>query len=97
MKQCNNCETHTHPSHQGQIPRINRAIGQLEGIKRMISQRKHCPDILIQLKAVKSAIRATEIEILKAHLNSCVKKSFASAAERDREIEEIKKLMSGMI
>jgi DNA-binding FrmR family transcriptional regulator len=28
----------SHPSHGGQVPMLNRAIEQLEGIKRMISE-----------------------------------------------------------
>ena len=95
MKHCDCNEPH--PSHEKQIPRLNRAIGQLEGIKRMIVERKYCPDILIQFKAVKSAIHAAECEILSQHLNSCVAKSFSSPRDRDREIAEIKKIISGMM
>ena len=96
MKKCE-CHKNNHPSHEAQIPRLNRAIGQLEGIKRMISERKYCPDILIQFKAVKSAIRAAECEILNEHLNSCVAQSFSSPKDRDKHIAEIKKLISQMI
>lgn len=96
MKKCD-CDKHTHPNHAAQIPRLNRAIGQLEGIKRMIADRKYCPDILIQFKAVKSAIRAAEAEILNQHLNSCVAHSFTSTKDRDKHIAEIKKLISQMI
>ena len=96
MKQCD-CEQYLHPSHEKQIPRLNRAIGQLEGIRRMIEERKYCPDILIQFKAVKSAIHAAECEILNEHLQSCVAKSFACDHDRDKRIAEIKKLISNMI
>ena len=96
MKKCE-CQKTNHPSHAAQIPRLNRAIGQLEGIKRMISERKYCPDILVQFKAVKSAIHAAECEILNEHLNSCVAQSFASAKDRDKQIAEIKKLISQMV
>ncbi|MBR1380579.1 MAG: metal-sensitive transcriptional regulator [Alphaproteobacteria bacterium] len=96
MKKCD-CENHNYPSHDAQIPRLNRAIGQLEGIKRMITDRKYCPDILIQFKAVKSAIHAAEVEILNEHLNSCVARSFESAKDRDKHIAEIKKLISQMV
>ena len=96
MKKCD-CKTHTHPSHEAQIPRLNRAIGQLEGIKRMISDRKYCPDILVQFKAVKSAIHAAEVEILNEHLKSCVAQSFTCEKDRDKQIAEIKKLISQMI
>lgn len=80
------------PCHKGEIPRLNRVIGQLEGIKKMIETHRYCPDILIQLRAVRSAIRAVEGNILKAHLQSCVAQSFESHIDRDQKIEELKQL-----
>ncbi len=84
--------SHPCPDHSVEIPRINRAIGQLEGIKKMISEYRYCPDILIQLRAVRSAIRAVESSILKNHLQSCVAQSFASDRERDEKLKELKEL-----
>ena len=71
-------EKHRHPCHKQEIPRLNRVIGQLEGVKKMIEELRYCPDILIQLRAARSAIRAVESNILKTHLQSCVAQSFAS-------------------
>lgn len=80
------------PSHTGELPRLNRISGQVEGIKKMIETNRYCPDILIQLKAIRSAIRAVESNILAAHLQSCVAQSFASVEERDKKIAELKTL-----
>ena len=96
MQQCE-CVAPIGAGHEKQIPRINRAIGQLQGIKRMIAEHKYCPDILVQFKAVKSAIRAAEREILNEHLNNCVTKSFSSPDERDQKIAEIKNIIAQMV
>lgn len=90
------CQEIQHPSHDRQIPRLNRIIGQIEGIKKMIGERRYCPDILIQFKAIKSAIKAAEREVLNIHLNSCVTDSFKNEKDRDKKIEEIKELISNM-
>ena len=45
--------------------KLNRAIGQLNGIKKMVDDDRMCEDILIQLSAVKSAVEATKAVILK--------------------------------
>ena len=42
-----------HPCHKAEIPRLNRVIGQLEGIKKMIEEQRYCPEILIQLNKAK--------------------------------------------
>lgn len=80
------------PDHCCELGRVNRIIGQLEGIKKMIGEGRYCPDILIQLRAVRSAVKAVQGNILKKHLQHCVAKSFASEAERDAKIEELKEL-----
>lgn len=86
-------DTNQHyPCHKQQIPRINRAIGQLEGIKKMIEDQRYCPDILIQLRAVRSAVRAVESCILKTHLQSCVAQSFNSETEKEQKLNELKEL-----
>jgi DNA-binding FrmR family transcriptional regulator len=85
-----------YPSHEAQLPRINRVIGQLEGMKKMISSRRYCPEILVQFKAIKAAIKAVEIEILNSHLGACVADSFKSGRDREKKIAEIKTLLARM-
>jgi DNA-binding FrmR family transcriptional regulator len=93
----NSCSESEYLGHERQIPRLNRIIGQIEGIKKMIADRRRCPDILIQFKAVKSAVKAVEREVLDAHLSMCVSESFASPSSRDEKIREIKNLIAGSI
>ena len=90
-QQCDTCtDEGTHPDHSKQIHRINRAIGQLEGVKRMIEERRYCPDILTQTRAISSAVRSLEANILKDHLENCVRNAFKSG-KRDAEdkVEEL--------
>ena len=52
--------------------RINRAIGQLNGIKTMIDDNRYCGDVLIQLSAVQSAVGKVSQLVLKNHMETCV-------------------------
>lgn len=63
------------PDHSAEIKRINRIIGQLEGVKNMIVENAYCPEILIQTKAVSSAIKSLEVTMLERHVQHCVKNS----------------------
>lgn len=57
--------------------RINNIIGQLEGIKKMLADASNdCFAVLIQMKAVKSAVSSLSIQMLSSELDSCLKKSF---------------------
>lgn len=52
--------------------RINRIIGQLNGIKGMIDDNRYCGDILIQIGAVESALQSLGYVILEDHMHTCV-------------------------
>lgn len=91
-EKCGCCQVADNPSHVENMPRLNRISGQIEGIKKMIEDNRYCPDILIQLRAVRSALRAIESNILAKHLQHCVAQSFSSEKERDKKIAELKVL-----
>ena len=84
-----------YPSHLEQVPRLNRAIGQLEGIKRMIEGREYCVDIITQLRAARSAIKTIELGVLSTHMHSCLARTSCCGDEalRDQQIEEILTLL----
>lgn len=52
--------------------RINRIIGQLNGIQTMIEENRYCGDILIQIGAVESALQSLGYVILEEHMQTCV-------------------------
>lgn len=62
----------SHPCHLQHVKKLNRVIGQLEGVKRMIEDGRYCADILTQTRAASSALKSVEIAVLAAHLNHCV-------------------------
>ncbi|MCR8907197.1 MULTISPECIES: metal-sensing transcriptional repressor [Atopobiaceae] len=52
--------------------RINRAIGQLNGIRAMVEEDRYCGEVLTQLAAVESAVKAISREVMRDHLETCV-------------------------
>lgn len=52
--------------------RLNRAIGQLNGVKAMIEDDRYCGDVLTQLAAAESAVRAVSRMVMQDHLKTCV-------------------------
>ena len=76
------------------MPKINRIAGQIEGIKKMIDEGRYCPDILVQLRAARAALKSVEASILESHLKSCVADTLASgsAESKEQKIAELKDL-----
>lgn len=52
--------------------RLNRAIGQLNGVKAMIDDNRYCGDVLTQLAAAESAVRRVSEMLLQEHMETCV-------------------------
>lgn len=52
--------------------RINNIIGQLNGIKKMLQNPRHdCLDLIIQLKAVKSAMSSLMQKMVSEEMDNC--------------------------
>jgi DNA-binding FrmR family transcriptional regulator len=89
------CHLKSHPDHAKEGLRLSRVKGQIEGVINMIEERRYCPDILIQVRAAKSALKAIEQSILKTHLDSCVSEALQARDEEKAKakIEELIELI----
>lgn len=74
--------------------RLNRIIGQMNGIGKMLGDNRYCGDILTQIAAVESALQSFGHVILKEHMNSCVVEEIqkGNTGIMDEAVELIKKL-----
>ncbi len=52
--------------------RARRIAGQIGGIQKMIADDRYCVDILNQISAVRSALDALGVELLRSHIECCV-------------------------
>ena len=86
---------HNHATHADQIKRLNRSIGQIQGIQRMITEERYCNDILIQMRAAVAALRAVELQVLKTHMRHCVLNAVKAKdiESSNKKVEEIIGLM----
>ena len=74
--------------------RLNRMVGQLNGIGRMLDENRYCGDILIQVAAVEKALQGFGYIILKDHMHSCMVEEIQSGNTDivDEALELVKKL-----
>ena len=57
---------------QDATARINRVVGQVAGIKKMIDEDRYCVDILTQISAATTALESLALQILDSHIRHCV-------------------------
>ncbi|NLA77826.1 MAG: metal-sensing transcriptional repressor [Clostridiales bacterium] len=99
MSECCNCSQKTKhrepPEYRSLVNRLNRIEGQVRGIKNMLENDAYCPDILIQVSAVQSALNAFNRELLSNHVKTCVADGIKSGDEQivDELLVTLQKLM----
>ena len=76
------------------VSRLNRIAGQIGGIKKMIEDNRYCGEVLVQVSAAESAMRAFGYLILEEHLATCVSDKIRTWDESivSETVELIKKL-----
>jgi DNA-binding FrmR family transcriptional regulator len=67
------------------LQRLRKVEGQVRGIQKMIEQDRYCPEELVQLKAVSSAVRELILVLAEQHLSVAAK---AAATTDDKMVLE---------
>ena len=77
------------------ITRLKKAEGQIRGIEKMVENDAYCPDILIQVSAVTSALNSFNKELLACHIKSCVSEDIREGNTEaiDEFVKVLQKLM----
>lgn len=75
---------------------LNTAKGQIDGIINMINDDKYCIEISNQILSSIAILKRANIEILDAHLNSCVINA-NTKEEKEEKMLEISELLKKVI
>jgi len=82
----------THAVHRADksklLKRLNRVEGQVRGIAKMIEDDRYCVDVLTQVAAVRSALDATALQMLRDHTRGCVQDAIRSG-KGDSALDEL--------
>ncbi len=74
---------------------VRNAQGQLDAVLRMIEEDRYCIDVSTQLLAAQSLIKKANREVLKGHLEHCVKEAMNSGDQQDMD-NKIQELMDAI-
>ncbi|WP_294206603.1 metal-sensing transcriptional repressor [uncultured Solobacterium sp.] len=69
------------------VTRLKRIEGQVRGIQKMVEDDLYCPDILVQVSAVTSALNSFNKELLACHIRGCVANDIRQG--KDESIDEL--------
>ena len=87
---------HRRNRRENSLKRLSRIEGQVRGLQKMIDEDRYCVDILVQVKAVISGLKRVEGELLKDHVDHCIKDAIASddLADREEKVAELVDLLA---
>ncbi|KOP26140.1 hypothetical protein AMR41_12850 [Hapalosiphon sp. MRB220] len=80
---------HSEESLRKLVNRLSRIEGHIRGIKTMVQQNSPCPDVLLQIAAVRGALDRVARIVLDEHLTECIARA-AEEGNIDVEIEQLK-------
>ncbi len=75
--------------------RLARIEGHVRGVERMIEEEKSCPDILLQIAAVREALNKVGRIVFEDHLEHCL--ADASKGETEEALRELKEAVARLI
>jgi DNA-binding FrmR family transcriptional regulator len=91
-----NQHTHPHQKTKQVVDQLARTAGHVTSIKRMVEEGRPCPDVLVQLAAVRSAIDRASKLVLEDHVESCLRGA-ASNGMADEEWKRLKRALDSFI
>lgn len=80
---------HDAESLQRILNRFARIEGHIRGIKTMVREGRPCPDVLVQIAAVRGALNRVSRVILDEHLSGCIARA-AEEGNIEDEVEQLK-------
>lgn len=80
---------HSEESLRRIVNRLSRIEGHIRGIKTMVQESRPCPEVLLQVAAVRGALDRVARIVLDEHLTECLARA-AKEGNIEEEIEELK-------
>jgi len=87
---------HSEESLRRIVNRLSRLEGQIRGIKTMVQDDRPCPEVLIQISAVKGGLDRLARVILDEHISDCITRA-ADEGNIEAELSALKSVLDRFI
>jgi CsoR family transcriptional regulator, copper-sensing transcriptional repressor len=92
----NHQHNHEHKERKNVINRLARIEGHIRGVKQMAIDGRDCPDLLLQIAAIRKALDNTAILIFEDHMENCLVDAVHQGNEQE-VLQDIKKALDNFI
>ncbi len=74
------------------INRLSRIEGHVRGLRRMVEEDKDCPDLLVQVAAIRAALNQVGRVLLEDHMETCVIEA-AKEGQSEKALSDLKEAL----
>lgn len=92
----NHQHNHNHKQTKNVINRLSRIEGHVRGVKQMAIEGRDCPDLLLQIAAIRKALDNTAKLIFTDHMENCLVDAVHQGNEEE-VLQDIKKALDNFI
>lgn len=78
------------------LKNLKTARGQIDTVIKMLEDERYCIDVANQILAVNGLLKKANLDILKQHINHCVKEAFEEGAGEEK-VDEVIKVVSRLM
>lgn len=96
MSNDNHQHNHKHKQRKNVINRLARIEGHIRAVKQMAIDGRDCPDILLQIAAVRKALDNTAKLIFTDHMENCLVDAVHQGNEQE-VLQDMKKALDNFI
>ena len=75
---------------------LKTARGQIDGILKMIDEDRYCIDVSTQLMACGSVLSRANREVLRSHIEGCIKDAVENGTEQEK-LDEVFELLEKLL
>lgn len=75
---------------------LKTARGQLDKVISMMEDDRYCIDVANQILAVSGLLKRANMDIMKQHINHCVKEAFAEGSGEEK-VDEVMKVIERLM
>lgn len=85
-----------HRKNEEVLKRLAKVEGHVHGIAKMVQEDRDCPDVLLQIAAVHSALSKVSQVILEDHIETCIAKAIKEG-RGEKAVQELREAFARLI
>jgi DNA-binding FrmR family transcriptional regulator len=77
--------------------RLRRIEGQVRGVRKMVDEDRWCPDVLVQIAAIRAALDKVALGLADGHVQHCISEAAGSEKRRQAMTAELMSALGQLV